>query len=156
MYGINQTQHLGNLTRDPELRYTPSGKAVARISIACNYPIKKDDEWTQGVDFITYIAWERTAEIAGEHLRKGSKVFIEGRVKPRKYEKDGSMVYTTDLVVTTLRLVDSRSKDDAQDNTAAKPSAVKNDAPKKRAAKKNAPPVVPEDSAVIPDDDIPF
>ena len=156
MYGINQTTHLGNLTRDPEVKHTQSGKTVARLSIACNFPFKdKAGEWQQGVDFITYVAWERTAEIVGEYLTKGSKVLVEGRVKPRSYDKEGQTVYVTDLVVTTLRMLDSRTEEESA--PAKTDSATPQKAQNKKTKSKKKPPVISaEQDAEIPNEDIPF
>lgn len=76
----------GNLTRDPEVRYTQSGKAVAKMGIAVNRPFSKEKE----VDFFNLTAWEKTAEFCGKYLAKGSRVLVEGRLQTYSYEgKDG-------------------------------------------------------------------
>jgi single-strand DNA-binding protein len=132
--GINKTTHVGNLTKKPELKYTPKGTAVARLTVACNFRFQDDrEEWQDGVDFIPYIAWGRTAEIANEFLDKGSKVYVEGRIKPRQWEKDGEKRYSTDLHVTQLLMLDKKM-----------PSATSTEKE------------VTQASTEITDDDIPF
>lgn len=117
----NRVILVGNLTRDPELRYIPSGTAVADIGIAVNDRIKKGDEWQDEVCFVTCTAWGRTAEIANEYGQKGSPVLIEGRLKMDSYEKDGQKRTTLKVTVDKLQLLGSKS-DRQQSHSQAEPA----------------------------------
>jgi single-strand DNA-binding protein len=89
MASYNRVILVGNLTRDPELRYIPSGTAVSDISLAVNERVKKGDQWVDEVSFIDVTLWGRTAEIANEYLSKGSPLLVEGRLRQERWEKDG-------------------------------------------------------------------
>lgn len=89
MASYNRVILVGNLTRDPELRYIPSGTAVSDIGLAVNDRVKKGDQWIDETTFVDVTLWGRTAEIANEYLGKGSSVLIEGRLKLHTWEKDG-------------------------------------------------------------------
>ena len=89
MASFNRVILVGNLTRDPELRYIPSGTAVSDIGLAVNDRVKKGDQWVDETTFVDITLWGRTAEIANEYLSKGSSVLIEGRLKLDRWEKDG-------------------------------------------------------------------
>ncbi len=89
MASYNRVVLVGNLTRDIELRYIPSGMAVCDIGLAINDKIKKDGQWVEETTFVDVTLWGRTAEIANEYLSKGSNVLIEGRLKLDTWETDG-------------------------------------------------------------------
>jgi single-strand DNA-binding protein len=89
MASFNRVILVGNLTRDIELRYIPSGMAVCDIGLAVNDRIKKDGQWVEEATFVDVTLWGRTAEIANEYLSKGSNVLIEGRLKLDTWETDG-------------------------------------------------------------------
>ena len=89
MASFNRVILLGNLTRDPELRYIPSGMAVSDIGLAVNDRVKRNDQWVDETTFVDVTLWGRTAEVANEYLSKGSPVLIEGRLKLDTWEKDG-------------------------------------------------------------------
>lgn len=89
MASFNRVVLVGNLTRDVELRYIPSGTAVTDISLAVNERIKRNDQWVDEANFFDVTLWGRTAEVAAEYLSKGSSVLIEGRLKQEKWEQDG-------------------------------------------------------------------
>ncbi|MCP4779064.1 MAG: single-stranded DNA-binding protein, partial [Planctomycetaceae bacterium] len=89
MASYNRVVIVGNLTRDVELRYTPSGTAVTDNALAINEKVKKNDQWVDEVSFFDVTLWGRTAEVAGEYLSKGSSVLIEGRLKQERWEQDG-------------------------------------------------------------------
>ncbi len=80
---------MGNLTRDPELRYIPSGTAVTEITLAVNDRVKRNDQWTEETQFVDVTLWARTAEVVNEYLSKGSSILVEGRLKYDTWEKDG-------------------------------------------------------------------
>ncbi len=86
MASYNRVILVGNLTRDPELRYIPSGTAVSEIGLAVNDRVKRDGQWTDETTFVDVTLWARTAEIANEYLSKGSSVLIEGRLKFDSWE----------------------------------------------------------------------
>lgn len=89
MASYNRVILVGNLTRDPELRYIPSGTAVSDIGLAVNDRFKRGDQWVEEPVFVDITLWGRTAEVANEYLSKGSSVLIEGRLKLDRWEKDG-------------------------------------------------------------------
>ena len=96
----------GNLTRDPEVRYTQNGKAFARMGIAVRRPFSKDKDAT---DFFNLVAWEKTAEFCGRYLLKGSRVLVEGRLQTSNYEnKDGVKVNAVDVVVDNIEFAGAR------------------------------------------------
>ncbi|MAT72281.1 MAG: single-stranded DNA-binding protein [Planctomycetaceae bacterium] len=89
MASFNRVILVGNLTRDPELRYISSGTAVSEIGLAVNDRVKRGDQWVDETTFVDVTLWARTAEVANEYLSKGSPVLIEGRLKLDQWEKDG-------------------------------------------------------------------
>jgi len=89
MASYNRVILVGNLTRDPELRYIPSGTAVSDIGLAINDRVKRDGQWSEETTFVDVTLWARTAEVANEYLSKGSSVLIEGRLKLDTWENDG-------------------------------------------------------------------
>ena len=108
MASYNRVVLLGNLTRDPELRYIPSGMAVSDIGLAVNDRVKRNDQWVEEATFVDVTLWGRTAEIANEYLSKGSPVLIEGRLKLETWEKDGQKRSKLKVVGEKLQLIGSR------------------------------------------------
>ena len=109
MKSLNKVQIIGNLGKDPEVKYTASGTAVANFSIATNERFKdKAGEWQDRTEWHNIVVWQKLAEIAGEYLKKGGKVYVEGRLQTRSWEKDGQTKYTTEIVGSDLILLDSR------------------------------------------------
>jgi single-strand DNA-binding protein len=101
----NKVFIIGNLTRDPEVRYTPSGLPVARFTVAVNRPKRKDAE-KNDVDFINVAAWRRLAEICGEYLKKGNPVAIEGRLSIRSYQaKTGEKRTAVEVVADGMQML---------------------------------------------------
>ena len=90
---MNKVHLIGNLTRDPEVRYTQSGKAVARFTLAINEGYGENKR----TDFPAIIVWGKTAETIGNHLHKGSKVAVNGKITTGSYEKNGQKIYTTEV-----------------------------------------------------------
>jgi single-strand DNA-binding protein len=99
----NKAFLIGNLTKDPELRYTPSGIPVVRFTIAVNRLTAKSEK--SEVDFINIVAWRRLAEICGEYLKKGRPVFIEGRLQIRSYEKDGEKRTISEVIADGMQML---------------------------------------------------
>lgn len=117
MPSVNKVIVLGNLGRDPEVRFTPSGSAVCNLSIATtrSWKNKADGEKVEETEWHRVVLYDRLAEIAGEYLRKGRPVYIEGRLKTRKWtDKDGVERYTTEIVAEQMQLMGA-----AADSTAA-------------------------------------
>lgn len=104
----NTVQLGGNLTRDIELRYTPSGTAVGNTGIAINRRYMAGDEKKEEVTFINLVVWGKQAEVMAEHLKKGSGVFVEGRIQTRSWEKDGQKHSVTEVVVEEFQFVDKK------------------------------------------------
>jgi single-strand DNA-binding protein len=114
---LNKVTLIGNLTRDPELRYTPSGTAVASFSIATNRQWRVENETKEDVEFHRIVAWDKLAEICGQLLKKGSKTYVEGRLQTRKWQtKDGEDRTTTEIVISEMMLLDSRGDSSSYDS----------------------------------------
>ncbi len=109
---VNRVTLLGNLGQDPEMRSTASGKSVCTLNIATSKRYKNQSgEWQESTDWHKVVLWERLADIAGQYLQKGSKVYIEGRLQTRSYEaKDGGTRYVTEVVATELVMLSSREQ----------------------------------------------
>lgn len=102
---------MGNVTKDPEIRYTASGTAVCSISLATNRSYKQGEEWKTETEFHNVTLWARLAENANERLRKGTKVLITGRLQTRSREdKDGVKKYKTEIVADDMILIDRYNK----------------------------------------------
>ena len=115
--GVNKVIIIGNLGADPEVRYMPQGGAVANMTVATSerYKDKNTGEPKEITEWHKVVIYQRLAEIAGEYLRKGSKVYIEGKLKTRKWtDKDGIERYTTEIVANELQMLDG--KQDGQSN----------------------------------------
>jgi single-strand DNA-binding protein len=112
MASYNRVMLIGNLTRDIELRHTPGGTAVTDMGMAVNDRRKNaQGEWVDEVTYVDVTLWGRIAEIASEYLRKGSPVFIEGRLKLDSWEAEGQKKYKLRVVGERLQLLGSRSDD---------------------------------------------
>ncbi len=111
MASINKVILIGNLGRDPEVRYTPSGAAVCNVSVATtrNWKDKASGDKVEETEWHRVVFYDRLAEIAGEYLRKGRPVYVEGRLKTRKWQdKDGKDNYTTEIVAEQMQLLGGR------------------------------------------------
>jgi single-strand DNA-binding protein len=106
---VNKVILIGNLGADPEVRYTQSGTAVANFRIATTETWKKDGEKEEQTEWHRIVTFARLAEICGEYLSKGSKVYIEGRIQTRKWEdRDGNPRYTTEIVAREMKMLSPR------------------------------------------------
>ena len=111
MASVNKVIILGNLGRDPELRYTPSGSAVCNVSIATtrNWKSREGGERQEETEWHRVVFYDRLAEIAGEYLKKGRPVYVEGRLKTRKWQdKEGKDNYTTEIIAEQMQLLGGR------------------------------------------------
>jgi len=106
MASLNKVFLIGNLTRDPELRFTPSGAAVATIGLAVNHKYQVEGEWKDEPSFFTVIAWGTLAERCSEHITKGSPVLVEGRLRWRQWETpDGQKRSTIEIVAQRIQFL---------------------------------------------------
>ena len=110
---LNRVQLIGNLGKDPEIKYTPSGTPVAKLAIATNERNKdKNGEWQDRTEWHNVVLWQRMAEIAGEYLKKGGKVYIEGRLQTRSWDdkQTNQKRYMTEVVASDMILLGSRGE----------------------------------------------
>src|SRR5579863_4518718 len=110
---LNRVQLIGNLGKDPEVKYTPSGTPVAKLTLATNERFKdKAGEWQDRTEWHNVVLWQRLAEIAGEYLKKGGKVYIEGRLQTRSWDdkQTGQKKYMTEVVASDLILLGGRGE----------------------------------------------
>lgn len=134
---LNKVTLIGNLGKDPELSYTASGVAVAKFSIATNERWKDQEGNVQErVEWHTIVAWRKLAEICGQYLKKGGKVYLEGKLQSRSWDDKNTGVkrYTTEIIADDLIMLDSRGA----------------------SANNDAAPVVAEESVAPEKDDLPF
>lgn len=142
MAGINKVIIVGNLGQDPDVRTTPTNETVTTITVATSekWQDKQTGEVKEVTEWHRIVFYKRKAEVAGEYLRKGSKVYVDGRLRTRKWQdQNGQDRYTTEIIGDVLQMLDSRQSGDNQDKSSASGK------PKK-----------PEESADNFDDDIPF
>ena len=109
---MNKAFLMGNLTKDPEIKYTNSNKAYLRGSLAVNSTRSKD----KSAEFFSFIMWDKTAELVARYCNKGSKILIEGHLQTSTYEKNGSKVYAVDIVATSVEFAGGRKKSPAKDD----------------------------------------
>lgn len=159
---LNRVTLIGNLTRDPELRYTPQNTAVCTFTIATNRSWKTESgDQKDSAEFHRIVAWDKLGEICNQLLKKGGRVFVEGRIQTRKWTgQDGADRYTTEIVITDMMLLDRKDGEgmgssdgdiEVPDDLGEMPQPAVAAAPKKSAPKKKE---VAED--MPSDDDIPF
>ena len=172
MASINKVILIGNLGRDPEVRYTPSGAAVCNVSVATtrNWKDKNSGDKVEETEWHRVVFYDRLAEIAGEYLKKGRPVYVEGRLKTRKWQdKDGKDNYTTEIVAEQMQLLGGRESSggggygggqggNPEDYSQEAPSAPSRPAARPSAAPRPAPAPAPKSWTGFDDmdDDIPF
>ena len=131
MASVNKTIILGNVARDPEVRYTPNGSAVCSVSVATNrsWKNKESGERQEETEWHRVVFYDRLAEIAGQYLKKGKPVYIEGRLKTRKWQdKEGVDKYTTEVIAEQMQLLGGRDEEQApRSEPAPKASKPKTD-----------------------------
>ena len=111
MAGLNKVMIIGNLGADPEMRYTPSGAAVANFNVACNrrWTNRQTGEQHEETEWVRVVLWERLAEIASQYLQKGSQIYIEGRLQTREWEdRDGNRRWTTEVIGRDMVMLGGR------------------------------------------------
>jgi single-strand DNA-binding protein len=148
MASVNKVIIVGNLGRDPEIRYMPSGDALANIAVATSYKTKNRDtgEAKEYTEWHRISFFGRLAEIVGQYLKKGSSVYLEGRLQTRKYtDKDGVEKYATDIIAENLQMLGSpQQRDEGEQESAPAPRQASRPAPR------------PAPNFADMDDDIPF
>lgn len=118
---LNKAMIIGNLGRDPEMRYTPNGQAVTQFTVAVNRSRRdQDGNWQEETEWFRVVAWGPLAERTAEQLRKGRKVYVEGRIQTRQWEdKDGQKRYTTELVANQVTSLDRGQREEGEASEAA-------------------------------------
>jgi single-strand DNA-binding protein len=108
--GINKVIIVGNLGRDPETRFMPSGGAVTNVSVATSksWRDRESGEQKERTEWHRVVFFNRLAEIAGEYLKRGSKIYLEGELRTREWEREGQKHYTTEIVANEMQMLDSK------------------------------------------------
>lgn len=134
---LNKVMLIGNLTRDPELRYTPQGTAVCTFGLATNRSWQTADGQSQEeVEFHRIVAWQKLAELCAQLLFKGRKTFVEGRLQTRTWTgKDNQERTTTEVVIDNMIVLDAKRRPEETGTGSAVPAAAKKDQPAPAAAK---------------------
>lgn len=105
--GLNRVMLIGNLGKDPEMRYTANGSAVTTFSLAVNRSYNKEGERAEETEWFTVVTWNKLAELLGQHLQKGRKVYVEGRLMTRSWDgPDGQKKYRTEVVANQVLFLD--------------------------------------------------
>ena len=113
--GLNKVMLIGHLSKDPELKYTPSGAAVASFSLATNESYKdKAGNQQDRTEWHRLVVWNKQAEIAAEYLKKGAQIFVEGKLQTRSWEKDGQKHYMTEIVVLNFQMLGHKNDSGAE------------------------------------------
>lgn len=154
----NHVELLGNLTRDPELRYTPSGTAVCTFGLATNRTYVSDGERKEDVDFHQIVAWAKLAELCNQLLKKGSKVFVSGRLQYREWDTpEGQKRRVAEIVIEDMITLTSRGEAGEMVQETERPASQEVD---HKPAKEELKPVsdAPTEAAdeSVSDDDLPF
>jgi single-strand DNA-binding protein len=134
---LNKVMLIGNLTRDPEMRYTPQGSAVCSFGIATNSSSTADNgEKKEYVEFHNIVAWNKLAEICAKYLKKGGKVYVEGRLTTQSWQgTDGVKKQRTDIVVSDMMMLDRKTDGFGGEETQASPEEL-DEKPAKKGNKK--------------------
>lgn len=155
MKSVNKVILIGNLGKDPEVKYTPSGAAVAKLTLATNERFKdKGGEWQDRTEWHNVVLWQRLAEIAGEYLKKGSKVYIEGKLQTRSWEdkQTNQKRYMTEVVANDLVLLGGRGESAGESGGYSRGAAGGNNFDQRTPEHEPASAM----SSPISDEDIPF
>ena len=159
---LNQVTLMGNLTRDPELRQTPTGQNVTSFSLALNRSYKDaSGEWQEATDYIDIVCWGPLAERVAQYLAKGRRCLVQGRLQSRSWEQDGAKRSKVEVLANDVTFLDGRSDDGGSSDGGGSSAAA---GPSSSAPSKPAPSKKPKDDVVIEDigdqpinlDDIPF
>lgn len=143
MDGVNKAIVLGRLGKDPELKYTPSGVAVANFSVATSesWKDKETGEKRENTQWHRLVAWRRLGEVCGEFLKKGSLVFIEGKMETRSWEdQDGNKRWTTEVIAQKMQMLGGKRDQEPESEPATPPPE----------------PPASSQGSFLPEDDVPF
>ena len=158
MASVNKVILIGNLGRDPEVRYAPSGSAICNVTLATtrSWKDKTSGERQEETEWHRVVFYDRLAEIAGEYLKKGKQIYVEGRLKTRKWtDKEGAERYTTEIIANEMNMLGSREGMGAGDETGGAAQAARS-APAPRPAPASKPPAKSATGFDDMEDDIPF
>ena len=150
MASLNKVMLIGNLGKDPEVRYTAGGTAVASFSLATTEKFKgKNGDWEEKTEWHNITLWARLAEIAGEYLSKGKTVYIEGRLQTRKWQdKDGKDRYTTEIVGEKMQMLSGKGEGGGSGGSGGRPARPSQQEHSQGSSY--------EEPVFNPDDEIPF
>lgn len=157
--GINKVILVGNVGQDPETRYMPNGGAVTNLSLATSetWKDKNTGEQQERTEWHRVVFYQRLAEIVAEYVRKGSKIYVEGRLQTRSWEQDGVKRYSTEIIANDMQMLDSRSSGDGggswQGGGGGQGQAPRNSGGNNSRGQSAPPPPAMDDNF---DDDIPF
>lgn len=157
MASVNKVIIVGNCGRDPEMRYMPSGDAIANLAVATSFKSKDKNtgEQKEHTEWHRISFFGRLAEIVGQYVKKGSSIYVEGRLQTRKYtDKDGVEKYATDIVAESMQMLGGRQGDDAGGVQGYQGGTGQKDKPPAKA--KPTPKAPDADPFAIEDEDIPF
>jgi single-strand DNA-binding protein len=129
MSGVNKVIIVGNLGNDPETRYTPSGDGITNFTVATSesWKDRETNQKQEKTEWHRVVAFKRLAEICGEYLKKGSKVYIEGKLQTRQWDKDGQKHYTTEIVAREMQMLDSKPQGEPRREERQEPSRSEQD-----------------------------
>ncbi len=149
---LNKCMIIGNLGRDPEMRYTPGGQAVTQFTVAVNRNFRgTDGQWQEDTEWFRVVVWREAAERAAERLRKGAKVYVEGRLQTREWQdRDGQKRYTTELIADRVAPLDRREREEGGEMPDAAPR------PARRPSGPSGPGGEGDDTSYTDLDDLPF
>jgi single-strand DNA-binding protein len=159
MKSVNKVILIGNLGKDPEVKYTPQGTPVAKVALATNERFKdKDGNWQDRTEWHNVVLWARLAEIAGEYLKKGGKVYIEGRLQTRSWDdkQTGQKKYMTEIVANDLVLLGGRGEGSGGDYAGGSRGAASSSGGNNFDQRTPEPEHAPAAAGPITDEDIPF
>lgn len=139
MASVNKVILVGRLGKDPELKYTQGGDAVANFSVATDETWTRDGEKQQRTEWHNIVAWKKLAEICGQYLKKGQQVYLEGKLQTRKWENEGTTHYKTEIVLNNMVMLGKKEDSDGESRGSSKKQTRE-----------------PGDDLGITDDDIPF
>lgn len=128
---LNRWTGIGRLGKDVELRYLPNGDAVANFSIACGdtWTDKQSGEKKESTEWVNLVAFKKLAEVCGQYLKKGSKVYAEGKFTTRKWEKDGQTHYSSEIRLDNMQMLDGKPASEAPARAQRQPAAAAADVP---------------------------
>jgi single-strand DNA-binding protein len=159
---VNQVILMGNLTRDPEVRQTPSGQTVVSFSLALNRAYKdQSGDWVEATDYIDVVAWGPLAERVGQYLSKGRRALVQGRLQSRSWEQDGQKRSKVEVLANDVTFLDSRGEGDGEGGGAPRQGSSSsfsggNSQSSQSSRKKDEPTVEDIGDEPINLDDIPF